>query len=614
MEKKRNRTGAVLWQFMKGSRKWLAFSMIASGCSTILLMTRPLVIKYILDVLSGEEHPGSIPVLGSVLDAFAAGRSLQGFLILSSLCFIGITAVGGLGMFFMSYLAARAAEDTVERMRGRLYDHIQDLSYIQHSTMDTGDFIQRCTSDIDTIKTFLSTQIAEIGRALFLLVTVVSIMLALDVRMTLISMVLIPGIFIFSYIFFRKVRRRFTETDEAEAALTTVVQEHVSGIRVVRAFARETFEMRKYDVKNRYHSDTIYRLLRLLAWYWSISDFVCLLQLSLVIILGGYWAALGIISIGTFFAFFAYVERLLWPVRQMGRILTDMGKMHVAVDRMLHILGQQSEYTVNGAETPVIRGNVEFKDVSYAYVPGHPVLDGVSLTVKQGETIAILGPTGSGKTTLMHLLTRLMEPDSGEITIDGMNIREMEKHWLRSHVGIVLQEPFLFNRTIRDNIALARITAKENEILETAAVAAVHDVICQFDKGYETPVGEGGVTLSGGQKQRIAIARILLKNPPILIFDDSLSAVDTITDEAIRSSLSRRANRATTFIIAHRVTTLAAADRIIVIEHGRITQVGTHEELIALQGLYKRIWDIQQQVETSPEKTEESGEHMYAGL
>ncbi len=614
MEKKRNRTGAVLWQFMKGSRKWLAFSMIASGCSTILLMTRPLVIKYILDVLSGEEHPGSIPVLGSVLDAFAAGRSLQGFLILSSLCFIGITAVGGLGMFFMSYLAARAAEDTVERMRGRLYDHIQDLSYIQHSTMDTGDFIQRCTSDIDTIKTFLSTQIAEIGRALFLLVTVVSIMLTLDVRMTLISMVLIPGIFIFSYIFFRKVRRRFTETDEAEAALTTVVQEHVSGIRVVRAFARETFEMRKYDVKNRYHSDTIYRLLRLLAWYWSISDFVCLLQLSLVIILGGYWAALGIISIGTFFAFFAYVERLLWPVRQMGRILTDMGKMHVAVDRMLHILGQQSEYTVNGAETPVIRGNVEFKDVSYAYVPGHPVLDGVSLTVKQGETIAILGPTGSGKTTLMHLLTRLMEPDSGEITIDGMNIREMEKHWLRSHVGIVLQEPFLFNRTIRDNIALARITAKENEILETAAVAAVHDVICQFDKGYETPVGEGGVTLSGGQKQRIAIARILLKNPPILIFDDSLSAVDTITDEAIRSSLSRRANRATTFIIAHRVTTLAAADRIIVIEHGRITQVGTHEELIALQGLYKRIWDIQQQVETSPEKTEESGEHMYAGL
>ncbi|HUX22672.1 MAG TPA: ABC transporter ATP-binding protein, partial [Spirochaetia bacterium] len=343
--------------------------------------------------------------------------------------------------------------------------------------------------------------------------------------------------------------------------------------------------------------DLTYRLIQMLAVYWASSDLICLLQIGTVLILGGYLSATGVITLGTMVVFFTYIGRLLWPVRQMGRILTDMGKTSVSIDRINAILDEPEEVDEGRRLKPPIAGRVVFDNVSFSYDGSTNVVSKISFTAEPGETVAILGPTGSGKSTIVHLLPRLYDYTSGRIEIDGIDIRDIDLHWIREQVGIVLQEPFLFNKTLRQNISLARENAAEEQISNAVTISALHDVIAGFEKGFETPVGEGGVTLSGGQKQRVAIARALVKDPPVLIFDDSLSAVDTETDTHIRQALAKRHRRATTFIISHRVTTLADADKILVVDNGKIVQEGTHSELLGQEGLYRRVWGIQSALE-----------------
>jgi ATP-binding cassette subfamily B protein len=312
--------------------------------------------------------------------------------------------------------------------------------------------------------------------------------------------------------------------------------------------------------------------------------------------LGAMWASQGALSLGTLVVFLAYVQLLLWPIRQMGKILTDMGKTMVALERIQHVLAQPVETDEEYLSRPEIRGNLEFRNVSFAYETGKPVLQDISFQVQQGQTVAILGPTGSGKTSLVHLLARLYDYQGGSIRVDGVELKDIDKKWVRQHVGLVLQEPFLFSRTIKENISLPKKHAPEAEIVEAAKTAAVHEVIMNFEQGYETPVGEKGVTLSGGQKQRVAIAQTLIKSSPILVFDDSLSAVDTETDAAIRRALRTR-NHATTFMISHRITTLAEADVILVLDDGKLVQTGSHNDLIRQEGLYRKIWAIQNTLE-----------------
>jgi len=296
-------------------------------------------------------------------------------------------------------------------------------------------------------------------------------------------------------------------------------------------------------------------------------------------------------------AFSTYVGMLLWPVRQLGRVLTDMGKALVSIERIQEILDEPIEDLDEGDSIKKIKGNIEFKNVSFYYEKGKSILDNVSFKVKQGQTVAILGPTGSGKSTLVGLLPRLYDNQEGSIKIDGIDVKKISKRVLRENIGIVLQEPFLFSKTLKDNIRLATSETEEKEIFKAAKVASVHDVIKSFDDGYETAVGEKGVTLSGGQKQRVAIARTIINRSPILIFDDSLSAVDTETDAAIRKRLKKLENKATTFIISHRLITLAEADIILVLDEGKIVQQGTHLDLIEQEGLYKRVWSIQNSLE-----------------
>ncbi|NQT60388.1 MAG: ABC transporter ATP-binding protein [Bacteroidetes bacterium] len=595
-----NNNNTSIWNWMKGSRLLYLFGIISIGLSTLIMMARPLILTYTLDTVLGEQESTLPEWFTRILHLETAGGRITELLWNASI-FLLLTIVGGYFMYLKGIFSARAAEKSAMKMRNQLYEHLQSKSYEYHVKVESGDIMQRCTSDVETVRVFFAGQLTEIGRAFFILGIGSVIMVELNVKMMFIALALMPIIFLFSFYFFKKVRKKFKEVDEAEGVLSNVIQENLTGIRVVRAFARQEFEIAKYEKKNSAFRERICELLRILASYWAVSDWICLMQISLVIIIGGYWAATGVITLGMYIAFIAYVERLLWPIRQMGRILTDMGKMFVARDRIGKVLKDEDEFTQKSSLEPQINGKVEFKDVSFFYEKQHQILKNINFTVEPGETIAILGPTGSGKSTLVHLLARLYEPTDGEILIDGVPIRDINKKHLRENVGIVLQEPFLFNRSVKDNISLAHKKASDEDIFETAATAAVHSVIMKFDKKYETEVGEGGVTLSGGQKQRIAIARILIKNPPVLIFDDSLSAVDTITDESIRRSLKKRGKKSTTFIISHRITTLSEADKIIVLEDGSISDIGSHNELIRREGLYKRIWSIQSAVSNNGE-------------
>lgn len=572
-------------------------AILSIGGATFISMLEPMVTSITIDsVIGNKPISAPLPVVNFV--KFLGGKSvLSRNLWICSLCLVALTAIRGIFLYFRGRLSAKAAENIARDIRVRLYDHLQNLPYDYHIKAESGDLIQRCTSDVDTIRRFFSTQLVEIGRAIFIVTFALIMMLSLNKKMTMISMVIVPIIFLFSFIYFSKIKSTFEEADKQEGKMTAILQENLAGVRVVKAFGRQSFEIDKFEEQNSKFRDLNFRVVKLMSNYWSSSDFLCMTQMGLVLFFGIYYAVKGQLSLGTLVVFNTYESMLLWPVRQLGRVLSDMGKMTVSLGRIQEILDTPIEKENGAALRPEIKGNIEFSEVVFEYEEDKPILNGVNFDVKAGETIAVIGPTGSGKSSLMHLLARLYDYKGGSIKIDGVELRDIERKWMRKNVGIVLQEPFLFSRTIKENIKMPKKNALDNEIKEAAALADVHDVINSFDKGYDTIVGEKGVTLSGGQRQRVAIARTLINDTPILIFDDSLSAVDAETDKIIREKLKGRSKGVTTFIISHRISTAQDADKIVVLNHGKIVQMGKHEELIRQEGLYKRIWQIQNSME-----------------
>lgn len=596
------KTFKYLMKFMKGNKLLYIGAILSVGMATLFTTAGPLIIRLTIDSIIGNEPLTAPRWVLSGIESIGGKTVLAQNLWACSIVILLLTIGRGLFLYFKGKWSAVASESIAKNMKEALYDHIQHLSYDYHVKAETGDLIQRCTSDVETIRRFLAVQFVEIGQAIFMLIFMLIIMLSLSIRMTIISMLVIPIIFTFAILFFMKIRNAFQEADESEARLSTVLQENLTGVRVVRAFARQNYEIEKFDEKNSEYRDLIYRVIRLLAGYWSLSDFLCFMQIGTVLVVGSYWASKNIISLGTLVVFTTYESMLLWPVRQMGRILADMGKMMVSLKRVNEILDEPLETEENGELKPEIKGDIRFHNVYFEYEEGHPILNNVSFEVKQGETIAILGPTGSGKTSLVHLMGRLYDYQKGSIKIDGIELKNIDKKWIRKNIGVILQEPFLYSKTIKDNIRIANKDALESQVFEASRTAFIHDVIQDFEDGYDTLVGERGVTLSGGQKQRVAIARMLISDYPILVFDDSLSAVDTETDAAIRKALKEKNEETTTFIISHRVSTLSEADKIIVIEDGKLVQTGTHEELISQKGLYNRIWSIQNSLEAELER------------
>ncbi|MDD3613302.1 MAG: ABC transporter ATP-binding protein [Clostridia bacterium] len=587
----------LLIKLMRGNRLLYFGSIIFVGLATLLSLVSPLIMRFTLDnVIYGRSM--ELPAfLDRIVVGFGGIDGLRRNLWICGLALLAITIVNGVFQFIKGRWSAAASESIAKQLRDDLYDHIQRLPYDSHVKAETGDLIQRCTSDVETVRRFLSVQLVELGRAIIMLVAAIFIMIKIDKQMTLASVLVVPIIFTFAFVFFIKVQKAFLKADESEGRLSNILQENLTGVRVVRAFGRQVYEDEKFDRQNIEYRDLVNKLIRLLAMYWSLSDGLALFQIALVVVLGVYRASSGQITFGDMNVFVSYVSMLLWPIRQMGRILTDMGKTLVSVGRIQEILERPVESQDEDSVEAPINGDIVFENVDFEYEKGKPILKNLSFRVKQGQTVAILGPTGSGKSSLVHLLQRLYDYTGGSITIGGVELKKIDKKWLRRQVGLVLQEPFLYSKTIKENIRIARPSASDEEVYQASRIASVHDVISEFEKGYDTPVGEKGVTLSGGQKQRVAIARTIINDCSILIFDDSLSAVDTETDAAIRRELNKRSKEISTFIISHRVTTLAEADLILVLDEGRLIQSGSHQDLSQQPGLYQRIWSIQNSME-----------------
>lgn len=589
----KNRKIQLTFRFFKGAKKYFAVAVIASFITTVFNSLTPQIFRFTIDsVLDGDKYPylsEHLWVIAGVL--------------------VGVAMLSGVSMFFSRFFTARAGENFAENMRNALYAHVQRLPSAWHDKNQTGDIIQRCTSDVEVIRNFVVTQLLEVFRTVFLIGVSFAMMWSMNRKLSGIVLLFVPVIVVYSAVFYRLIARRFTDADEAEGELSTVVQENATGVRVVRAFGREQYEMERFRKKNDAFAKLWIRLGTLSGLYWGMGDLITGLQVITVIAAGALEAVNGNISVGEFIAFASYNTALVWPVRGLGRILSDMSKAGVSFERVDHIIKAEEEAYGRKEEAPLSDFDISFSHVSFAYEEGQKVLSDVSFHIPQGKIFGILGGTGSGKSTVTQLLARFYELKEGEgsISLGGQDIREIPLEILRRNVAMVLQEPFLYSRTIKENIAASNPDATFEEIRNAAKIACVDDAIMSFPDGYDTLVGERGVTLSGGQRQRVAIARMLLQKAPVLIFDDSLSAVDAETDSLIRKALSVHMKGSTVILISHRITTLMAADEIMVLKQGRAEEMGTHSELIAKNGIYRKIYEIQMSHDDRNEVREKHG-------
>lgn len=602
--KTKHRKLKLIIRFFAGAKRYFAAAIAASFLMTVLNSLTPQIFRFTIDeVLGGNGYP-----------------YLSKHLWVIALVLIAVELLSGISMFVCKYNTAKAGENFAQNLRNTLFRHVQKLPMSWHDKNQTGDIIQRCTSDVEVIRGFVVTQLLEVFRTTFLVVVSFAVMLSMNVKLSLVVFLFVPAVVIYSSVFYRMIAKRFQYADEAEGELSTVVQENATGVRVVRAFGREKFEMDRFREKNDIFAKLWIRLGTLSGLYWGVGDLITGLQVVTVIVLGAVEAVHGNITVGEFVAFASYNTTLMWPIRGLGRILSDMSKAGVSFERVDYILGaaeeayrkedaNQSMQWESERDGALEGGDIVFSHVNFGYEGGQQVLNDIDFTIPKGTTFGILGGTGSGKSTIVQLLTRLYEvgEEEGSILIGGRDIRDIPLEQLRKNIGFVLQEPFLYSRTIGENIAASRPDATMEEIREAARTACVDEAIMGFADGYDTLVGERGVTLSGGQRQRVAIARMLLQKAPIMVFDDSLSAVDSETDSLIRKALKERMKDATVILISHRITTLMGASNIMVLSGGRIAQLGTHQELIAQDGIYRRIYEIQMSHDDRREVAQENG-------
>ena len=581
-------------------QNWTHFlwALIATIMMVIIGFLTPLLLSEIVDSILGSE-PFTMPdFLMNPINALGGRDFLRQNLWIPALALILMNVVNGVFTFIKGRSSAIASENIARKLRNDLYRHLQHLPFAYHVKAQAGELIQRCTSDVDTIRRFLAVQVMEVVNTVLMVVIAMGILLPRSVPITLYSLILVPPLFCFATWFFKMVHKSFEVADEADGVLNAVLQENLSGVRVVRAFGQQEREVEKFDRVNNDLRKKNLRLNELLAIYWGGGDAISMTQTLLTLVVCIIYACNGWITVGTLIVFTSTLGMLLFPIRQLGRTLSDAGKAMVSMKRVQAILHEEAEPDEPNALKPDLHGDIVFDHVSFAYPDDNVlVLRDVSFTIPAGKTAAVLGGTGSGKSTMMYLLQRLYTPTSGKITIGGVDIQQIDRKYLRAHVGLILQEPFLYSKSIRENVGITAPEQEAERIEHAADIASASGFIAKADKGWETVVGERGVTLSGGQKQRIAIARTLLKDHTILIFDDSLSAVDTETDAQIRAALRHEQKDVTTLIISHRVTTLSQADLILVLENGQITQQGTHAELCSQPGLYQRINSIQNALE-----------------
>jgi ATP-binding cassette subfamily B protein len=591
-----------VWRIMTGFRLTYLWATISVGIAAVA-------------------RTGNSLLLGQFVDKVLGQASMTSYLPLIALGFVGLALIQGTFTFLSGRWAAQTAEGVIRRLRNYLYDHIQRLSFTYHDRTPTGDLIQRSTSDVDALRRFFADQAIGVGRIILLFIVNLSALLYLNWQLALLSIVVVPLVVLTSAVFFRRVSRVYEAFQEQDSVLQTTLQENLTGVRVVKAFARQQYEQEKFEADNWEKFLRGRRFVTMHALFWPISDILCGLQMLGGFFVGALMAINGTITVGDYLAYAGLVIWLIWPMRNLGRLIVQMSTGLVSFGRVAKVIAEEQEPLMEGRHRPDVqaRGEVVFHELGFHYGDDsdgdQPVLHDISFRVEPGQAVALLGSTGSGKTTLVNLLPRFYDYTSGSLTLDGIDLKHYPRHYLRQQIGIVEQEPFLFSRTVRENIAYGvdhKVT--DAEIEAAARAAAIHDTIVSFPDGYNTLIGEKGVTLSGGQKQRVAVARTLLKDPRILILDDSTSSVDTETETEIRAALEHLMQGRTTFIIAHRIHSVMHADLILVLDQGRIVQRGTHDELMESDGMYRRIHDMQARIEVELEKELTGFEIPVSGL
>lgn len=585
----------LLWDFLKGSKRYFLLAVLSAAITSLADMLNPQIIRAAVDNAIGGKEANFPPFVMDLVNSLGGFSYLGQNLWIMALAVIAVAACQVLSQYLFRVSNTTAAETLVKTMRDRLFGHIQHLPFSWHMKNRTGDIIQRCTSDIDTMKNFLSEQLTSIFRIVIMLILSVSFMLSMHVNLTLLALIPMPAVILYSLYFHRTIHKGFEDCDENEGKLSAMAQENLTGVRVVRAFGLERAEIDKFQKQNDYYTSLWVRMARILSRFWCSSDMLSGIQIMLVVIFGAVFCIQGSLLEGEYIAFISYNAMLVWPIRQLGRMISELSKAGVSIDRVFYIMNSPIEQDEEGAVCAPMDGDIAFENVSFSYENSPEILHNISFTMKAGTTLGILGGTGSGKSTMMLLLDKLypLAPESGRITIGGRDIRTIQTAHLRKNIGMVLQEPFLFSRTIAENIGITAPDASLEAIREAARNASLDETVMRFAQGYNTMVGERGVTLSGGQKQRTAIARMLARQAPIMIFDDSLSAVDTQTDAKIRQAISQCFGKASIILISHRITTLSAADQILVLDRGHIAEMGTHETLKSAGGIYQKIYETQ---------------------
>ena len=591
---KRSQTKLLL-QFLEGSKLLFVLSILSSALMTLVDMLNPQIIRGTIDNAIGGKESQFPEWVNSIVE------DLGGFSHIGQNLWIPALAIACLGLirvaaqFGTTMLNTAGSEVLVKHMRDTLFSHISRLPYAWHMKNSTGDIIQRCTTDVDRMRTFVAEQLTTVFRITILIAMSLYFMFSMNVKMAIIATVPIPIILAYSVIFRKEMHTGFKECDENEGLVSNIVQENLTGVRVVRAFANEKLEKERFKKQNDYYCSLWVHMGHVIGKFFSIQDILCGLQILLVTVFGAVLAVKGEMTSGEYVAFVSYNGMLSFPIRRLGRMLSEMAKAGVSLDRLAYIMDSEEEHDRPGAADYDMTGDIRFEDITFCYEEGHDILKDINIEIPAGSTLGILGGTGSGKSTLMLLLDKLYDiPEGrGRITIGGVDIRDIRTQHLRKNIAMVLQEPYLFSKSLKDNIGIANEHLQLKDIERAAEAACLTEAIEGFTEGYDTFVGERGVTLSGGQKQRTAIARALTQDAPIMILDDSLSAVDNKTDARIRASLEERFGTATIIIISHRITTLSKADKVVVLDKGRITEQGTPEELKTAGGIYQKIYEIQ---------------------
>ncbi len=569
------KTLARLFRFGRPYRWLLVYGVTSMAVLSGIGMARPYLTKLLIDlVIVGGQYR---------------------YLLWLSLAVVGVSAARGIFNFLRQYLSHLYGQKVVYDLRNALYERLQYLSFSYYDTAQTGQLMSRLTGDVEATRTFLSFGFIHMMDFFFMLSFVLVILFSLDWRLTLASLAAMPFLAVVVMFFDKRVRPAFSAIQQQLAVLTATIQENITGVRVVKAFARESYEVEKFSRENREFFNKNVTASNLWATFIPLMDFVSGLSATFVLWYGGRQYIHDAISLGTLVAFTSYIWTLVWTTRDLGWLLNILEQSVASGERLFEILDTPSAIKdrPGALELATVHGHVRFEKVSFSYGGEAPVLHDINLDAPPGSMVALLGTTGSGKTSIVDLIPRFYEVNAGRVLVDGHDVRQVTLASLRRHIGLALQETFLFSASIRENIAYGRPDVTDEQVIVAAKAAQAHDFIMELPNGYETMVGERGIGLSGGQKQRVAIARAIATDPRILILDDSTSSVDMETEHLIHLALREVMRDRTTFVIAHRLSTVKHADEIVVLEEGRIVERGRHDELLRSGGHYKRIYDVQ---------------------